>query len=92
VEKSVNWQPIETAPQDGTWFLAWWSGSQIMEPVYFGEYWEDGDDNPLVGWCDSEGDHAPGPDYWYPLPEPPKRKPEEKSGPSYSKYQITWEE
>lgn len=62
------WQPIETAPKDGT---------SILVAVYeeSGDYW--GEDivawNPTNGW-DSAGydwDHSQI-THWMPLPEPPK--------------------
>lgn len=64
-----KWQPIATAPKDGTHVLVWW------------EYWSR---HPTVAWVDrfgrwvseialdENGDHPPT--YWQPLPSPPTEK------------------
>lgn len=66
-----DWQPIETAPRDGTWLLCYWAGTDIGE--YQNRYgvaaWTsmhgDGD-----SWY--EGSGAVGdPTHWRPLPAPP---------------------
>ena len=61
--EKLAWQPIETAPKDGTKILLWGSGTgswpckgQFAE----GDYWAFTE--PCVGW----------PELWMPLPEPPK--------------------
>lgn len=63
-----EWQPIETAPKDGTHVLmyrrqdiseAWW------QKKFIGEGYEWGG----TGWA--YPDFAP-PTHWMPLPEPPK--------------------
>ncbi len=69
--KAAGWQPIETAPRDGTEFLA------------FGSYFYPGDKDATVYcsivsrngefWNDWEGDHPDGFfSHWTPLPSPPK--------------------
>ena len=74
----TDWQPIETAPRDGTWVLL--AGGSI-------EYGWDGDSAPAVvagqcvrpdpecwqfAWYDGGyyGEYE-NPTHWMPLPEPP---------------------
>lgn len=67
----MGWQPIETAPKDGSGFIGWWPESKNM-PYGF-TWW-------LTGWPWADQwyrtDHrqyAVGqPTHWMPLPEPPK--------------------
>jgi len=65
-EKSM-WQDIETAPKDGTWFLAYQAGN---EPQFFtcASYQDK--------WTRDEDyrDQPPVPTHWQPLPTPPKPK------------------
>lgn len=63
-----QWQPIETAPKDGTEILAY---GRKQDGAYFvafeyGDWWCAGPWDE--GWC--ELNHAPT--HWMPLPEPPK--------------------
>ena len=68
----MKWQPIETAPKDGTWILTYTEGVMNSEGPYLvvrywnGEWTEPGGLWPLV------------PDYWMPLPEPPLLNAESK--------------
>jgi hypothetical protein len=58
-----EWQPIETAPKDGAWVMAY---SEDEGPVFV---------NNLGGdWYTDGNDHWPILDltHWQPLPEPPK--------------------
>lgn len=59
-----QWQPIETAPKDGTEFLGTWRyGGWSVSPMV----WK------LGVWCrrfDVNSTHAPT--HWMPLPTPPK--------------------
>jgi len=72
-----EWQPIETAPKDGTFVLVCLAGGPA-----FDAYWEargrvTATDEP--GWCDGASSHTNGedwllvyyPDFWMPLPSPP---------------------
>lgn len=69
----AGWRPIETAPKDGTTFLAY----QAEEGVDF-FHWQDfgADSTAPKGWRDSfihvypEGSEN-GPKHWMPLPVPP---------------------
>jgi hypothetical protein len=68
-----QWQPIETAPRDGTKFDLW-----IERDSYrvTDAYWSD-----LQGWWCTDGDYGPeeplplaivpAPTHWMPLPAPP---------------------
>jgi hypothetical protein len=60
-ETMSEWQPIETAPKDGTVILAWRKHATIPMIVrfYYGEW-------------DSDGVHVSHLTHWMPLPEPPK--------------------
>lgn len=69
-----EWQPIGTAPKDGTRFLAWHKG----RVDFF--HWQDlnGRCDAPVGWRDSfiyvfpEFDSS-GPTHWIPLPDAPPK-------------------
>lgn len=59
-----GWQPIETAPKDGTWILIWgeqWSGAPIPDVGH----WDDDD------WRDDEHTVLAFATHWMPLPAPP---------------------
>lgn len=58
-----KWQPIETAPKDGTLVLVWDEDTPITAS------WDEG-----FGWCDNVRGTYWGfsPTHWMPLPEPPK--------------------
>jgi hypothetical protein len=64
-EKPELWQPIETAPKDGTRVLAWdgWSVQTL-------EYWDGNEEWGQVG--DSDRLTVSYPTHWMPLPSPPK--------------------
>ena len=72
----MNWQPIKTAPKDGTEILALeYHGSpnpRLTIAAYAVVMWI-----PDDGWRDCSDMGAAGlypfePQYWMPLPEPPK--------------------
>lgn len=72
LEKAMEWQPIETAPKDGTKFLALYG-----EDECFTMYWLDiPDSQGLFVYSDellSDVDPSPeAPAHWMPLPQPPK--------------------
>jgi hypothetical protein len=69
----MNWQPMSTAPKDGTPFLAWWPYWCMRRPVV-AQY-----DGATGAW-DSDACLSPvhtetyperQPTHWMPLPEPP---------------------
>jgi hypothetical protein len=67
--EASGWQPIETAPKDGTWFLATADG--------FVDFcaWHKTPHVPLYGFhfhsCDPEDAEECHPTHWMPLPAPP---------------------
>lgn len=61
-----KWQPIETAPKDGTAILAHLPYSDIAIPIrYDGNCWHVTWDMHKLGEWDQ-------PDFWMPMPKPPK--------------------
>lgn len=74
----MDWQPIETAPKDGTRIIGW-NGDVVTEMGWVGR----ADDDGHVGWCQAEfwdggllyemhNQMEPEPTHWMPLPDPPK--------------------
>lgn len=79
----LDWQPIDTAPKDGTNVIVtngvsvaqgWWEHQEPyirekrdMEGRYIDQDEHDGYD----GWLDCEGGMQPDPTHWMPLPAPP---------------------
>ena len=65
--RHVEPQPIETAPRDGTWILAWRDTFPCWIPVF---WWDDSD------WIDMEGrkNIALGVTHWLPMPPLPEGK------------------
>lgn len=71
----MNWQPIETAPKDGTpvIVLTWEQSGDI---VAIQAHYADNEWNPI--WLDMHGCGCCGSgkldaEYWIPIPELPKR-------------------
>ena len=74
-----GWQPIETAPKDGTTVLVWFKTHGCMSAR-----WTDRDEGPTSDYaCWHVDDYKHGPyqvrgyrsgddTHWMPLPEPPK--------------------
>lgn len=69
-----KWQPIETAPKDGTKVLCF--GSLPGRKAIFIGWWADKlssihyvNDSP--GWYNENMDDRDCPSHWMPLPEPP---------------------
>ena len=65
-----TWQPIETAPNDGTDILIGgdYSYAGGVLQAYWGHTHRKGDES--WGWVDMEGDTY-NPTHWMPLPAPP---------------------
>jgi hypothetical protein len=81
-----RWQPIETAPRDGTTIDVWSSSNGRTPDVSWGDYWipywpgDDRSGKRHVGWrYRSHDDHdyysAGEPTHWQPLQPPPGDKP-----------------
>ena len=66
------WQPIETAPTDGTELMLWAKGMhEFADTDYTCNYtvgWYGEDD--FVGWLEAGG-RSIQPTHWHPLPAPP---------------------
>ena len=80
-EQERGWQPIETAPRDGTEFLMT-NGVNVSSGQWFagdnGTCDYDGApncDEKEAGWMDWSGGMQPDPTHWQPLPPPPTDKP-----------------
>jgi hypothetical protein len=61
--RAMTWRPIETAPKDGTFILAWFEeAQQHLLLWWFANHWrfKGNDTIPLMD-----------PTHWMPLPEPP---------------------
>lgn len=61
----MEWQPIETAPKDGTEVLIFDGANRTVG--YFNRYW-----SLSVMGAYAEDDEIYDPTHWMPLPEPPK--------------------
>ena len=81
---NVKWQPIETAPKDGTHILAWNYESRFYLPPYicwFGQDMNEPDENKRE-WLTRDGDgwstgyyYTPcKPTHWMPLPDAPEQR------------------
>lgn len=63
----MDWQPIETAPKDGTWILTWTQGIHHDCSPYLVLRWNKGE------WCYEAGHDWYDPTHWTPLPPEPVR-------------------
>jgi hypothetical protein len=69
-ERLVEWQPIETAPKDGTEVLLW-----VPDGTYFALMMTGSYEGCAMGWCDNvRGSPGFEPTHWMPLPRPPSDK------------------
>ena len=62
---TMEWQPIETAPRDGTPVIAAWRCSCCGLPCVSGDVYD------VYGNWISSGDGIIYPTHWMPLPPPP---------------------
>lgn len=79
--EKAEWQPIETAPKDGTkvdlWAF-WPEGSESKRSTDC--YWVSGDKEWSFGrWSESSYVHRPVITHWRPLPAPPALSQEERT-------------
>ena len=72
-EPPEGWQPIETAPRDGTQVLVY---ARVLHPEKWGIYLDPkicaASYHPDAGWCVCEVRDAT---HWRPLPAPPEGQP-----------------
>jgi hypothetical protein len=66
LRKDAEWQPIETAPKDGTRLLLIIDHGEHGDKIWTG-LWAD-------GWAVSYGKPENAPTHWKPLPQPPAIK------------------
>lgn len=64
----MDWQPIETAPKDGTNILV--CAEDVMSTVKWDDFFKEW--ALVVSGSQSEDDEFYGPTHWMPLPPPPK--------------------
>lgn len=76
----MDWQPIETAPKDGTTVLLFSNKNGLNWNVVGYGFWEGGEDI-ISGWISFGFTEPAGnlglaaPSHWMPLPAPPKDTP-----------------
>lgn len=63
-----EWQPISTAPKDGTDILLGMYRPEFVDPIVMNSCWLDREERG-GHWMDWDG--CPTPTHWMPLPEPP---------------------
>lgn len=70
----MDWQPIETAPKDGTWVLLTVRHVEGWPQMEVGQWTADQKYRVTKApcWCDTEGLLLPGVTHWMPLPKPPE--------------------
>lgn len=66
----MKWQPIETAPKDGTIILVADKGVYVARIAQ----WDKGMLRSGGGWLDAWNSDNVEPTHWMPLPDVPKRK------------------
>lgn len=67
-----KWQPIETAPRDGTELLLWYPDEDDPQESFIEVGWYNNDPEATKeyrGWLIISGIEAT---HWQPLPDPPK--------------------
>ena len=68
----MEWEPIETAPQDGTWMLLYFAGPQYYKIAFWSEQSADWYDwQGAQGVSASLTAYGDRPTHWMLLPEPP---------------------
>lgn len=79
-EIAGGWQPIETAPRDGTEVLICWADIPQMAVAQWDQDYAEMDFAEGVGWRDGSDYGCGGmigamPTHWMPLPPPPTKAP-----------------
>jgi hypothetical protein len=74
----AKWRPIDTAPRDGTWFLAADTNDRAdgVPALFAAAFYADDDDLGLV-WqahCGQQVCETPSPTHWRPMPDPPENE------------------
>jgi hypothetical protein len=68
----MSWQPIETAPRDGTVVLAFAPTEAVVPFITVGWFETEAERWRMLDSCSHMGFRAVQPTHWQPLPEPPK--------------------
>ena len=71
----MGWQPIETAPKDGTRIIIYVAGQINDEPTQIAQWAEWSDETPFL-WVTDQGEGFFSFNGWMPLPEPSKTESE----------------
>lgn len=69
-----EWQPIETAPKDGSPILIWQPGG-VTQYTWYTDCWICRWEDRYQCWTEAGGElysEARSPTHWMPLPDPPK--------------------
>ncbi len=82
-----EWQPIETAPKDGTDVLVYFGTMGVRQVSWCAPHWAEHDEKDYWSWCVDDNKHSPyalrgysdtgprAPTHWMPLPAPPTQQP-----------------
>lgn len=65
----AEWQPIETAPKDGTRIIFWGPNLAVAEGEWLSGKWAG---HPTEGWYRTNQSPRVRPTHWMPLPDAPK--------------------
>ena len=68
---SLQWQPIETAPKDGTWILGWRKRKALEDQIETWQYTADTSSHWFWANSADTNDYDEEPTHWMPLPKPP---------------------
>jgi hypothetical protein len=69
----MAWQPIETAPRDGTSIIGWAVEPLVRDTRAIELAWNDGLGVMTPGWYDLYDHYGPHePTHWLPMPELPE--------------------
>lgn len=71
MQKIDDWRPIETAPKDGSWFLAFYPRSAAYEDQFAVAHWYEAPGNEPMFWDAAQHRDDEQPTHWMPLPKLP---------------------